>query len=116
MFLYGKEDIIRFLIENGDINLNEQNYFLIGNNQHIFETATQLGRIFPNQFDYVRKNPFIECTNSIFLQSLAQYYFVEDFSEYDVLNNLFPPLYNAHIPSESILPRFVIDGSVISTE
>ena len=70
--------------------MNEQNYFLIGNNQHIFETATQLGRIFPNQFDYVRKNPFIECTNSIFLQSLAQYYFLDDFSEYDVLNNLFP--------------------------
>lgn len=85
-----KEDIIRFLIENSDINLNEQNYFLIGNNQHIFETATQLGRMFPNQFDYVRKNPFIECTNSIFLQSLAQYYFLDDFSEYDVLNNLFP--------------------------
>lgn len=45
--------------------------------------------LFPNQFDYVRKNPFIECTNSIFLQSLAQYYFLDDFSEYDVLNNLF---------------------------
>lgn len=85
-----KEDIIRFLIENGDINLNGQNYFLIGNNRHIVETATQLGRIFPNQFDYVRKNPFIECSNSVFLQSLAQYYFLDDFSEYNVLNNLVP--------------------------
>ncbi|HGA1467502.1 TPA: ATP-binding domain-containing protein, partial [Streptococcus suis] len=46
--------------------------------------------IFPNEFDYVRKNPFIECTNGRFLQSLAQYYFLESFSEYDVLNNLFP--------------------------
>lgn len=85
-----KEDIIRSLVDNGDINLDEKNYFLIGNNQHIEETVTQLGGIFPNEFDYVRKNPFIECTNGRFLQSLAQYYFLESFSEYDVLNNLFP--------------------------
>lgn len=46
--------------------------------------------ILSNKVDYVRKNPFIDCTNSNFLQSMAQYYFLEDFSEYDVLNNLFP--------------------------
>ncbi|HHT7814527.1 UvrD-helicase domain-containing protein [Streptococcus suis] len=85
-----KEDVIRSLVENGDINLDEKNYFLIGNNQHIEETATQLGGIFPNKFDYVRKNPFIECINGSFLQSLAQYYFLDDFSEYNVLNNLVP--------------------------
>ena len=85
-----KEDIIRFLVENDDINLDEKNYFLIGKNSDIEETATQLGRIFPNQFDFVKKNPFIECTSSVFLQSLAQYYFLDSFSEYDVLNNLFP--------------------------
>lgn len=87
---YLKEDVIRYLINNGDINLQEKNYFLIGINKDIEETATQLDRIFPNKFDYVRKNPFIECTNGSFLQSLAQYYFLDDFSEYNVLNNLVP--------------------------
>ncbi|HEU9942311.1 TPA: ATP-binding domain-containing protein, partial [Streptococcus pneumoniae] len=68
----------------------EKNYFLIGINKDIEETATHLNDILSNKVDYVRKNPFIDCTNSNFLQSMAQYYFLEDFSEYDVLNNLFP--------------------------
>lgn len=87
---YPKEDIIKYLIDNGDINLQEKNYFLIGINKDIEETATHLNDILSNKVDYVRKNPFIDCTNSNFLQSMAQYYFLEDFSEYDVLNNLFP--------------------------
>ena len=87
---YLKEDVIKYLIDNGDINLQEKNYFLIGINKDIEETVTHLNDILPNKVDYVRKNPFIDCTNSNFLQSMAQYYFLEDFSEYDVLNNLFP--------------------------
>ncbi|MCB5138755.1 UvrD-helicase domain-containing protein [Streptococcus mutans] len=85
-----KEDVIKYLIDNGDINLQEKNYFLIGNNKDIEETVMNLNDIFLNKFDYVRKNPFIECTNSNFLECIAQYYFLDDFSEYDVLNNLFP--------------------------
>ena len=87
---YLKEDVIKYLIDNGDINLQEKNYFLIGINKDIEETVTNLNDIFLNKFDCVRKNPFIECTNSIFLECIAKYYFLDDFSEYDVLNNLFP--------------------------
>lgn len=85
-----KENIIKYLLENRYIDTKETNYFLIGNNSHIEKTTTQLDNLFPKKFDYIRKNPFIECINNNFLNSLAQYYFLEYFSEYDVLNNLYP--------------------------
>ena len=84
------EDIICFLDENDYINLEESNFFLIGNNNHIQDTLTRLNREKPQTFDYIKRNPFIDCTNAVFLQGIAHYYFQDDFSEYDFLNSVYP--------------------------
>lgn len=84
-----KFEIIKHFIENSFIDLSKKIFILLGRNIDISNLYSELNTEYPGVFKYVSHNNISACPNKLILEGIAKYFFDENYSEYDFLENLY---------------------------